>query len=338
MTTRRRTIVAACAAAIAVVAPAALASTASQAASYRYWSYWLGTDSGWSFASVGPAFRTPADGTVEGWRFSVTGVQGHQAPGLTADFAAVCAGTPAEDGRKRVAVVVDPGSAADAPEGESPPGAWAMCVVAETGATGYDVLRAAATVRTDRGLICGIGGYPGRGCAEVVADPTPTPTPTPTPKPTKEPTPKPTPKPTKEPKPTTDPSRSPKPSPEPEVTSASPPASASPAPSTPGLDASTEPTPTRTVPASPRAEPASAARASTSAAPTPSQAPMPSEPAAATPSASLPTPGPTYSLLTAPLTEPPSDGGSGGALVAGLAVVGIAGLGGAAILRMRRGS
>jgi hypothetical protein len=51
-----------------------------------------------------------------------------------------------------------------------------------------------------------------------------------------------------------------------------------------------------------------------------------------------PTPSATYSLLTAPLQEPPSEGGAGGALVAGIAVVGIAGLGGAAILRMRRNS
>jgi hypothetical protein len=43
-------------------------------------------------------------------------------------------------------------------------------------------------------------------------------------------------------------------------------------------------------------------------------------------------------LLTTPLEEPPTEGGVGGALVAGIAVVGIAGLGGAAILRMRRGA
>jgi hypothetical protein len=52
-----------------------------------------------------------------------------------------------------------------------------------------------------------------------------------------------------------------------------------------------------------------------------------------------PTPQPSYSLLTTPLEEPPSQGGgAGGALVAGIAVVGIAGLGAAAILRMRRSS
>ena len=189
MTTRRRAIVTALAVAVAVVVPSAVLPAASQAAAYRYWSYWLGADGGWAFSNVGPAFRSPADGTLEGWRFSVSGVEGNHAPSFAADFEAVCGDTAPEDGRKRVAVVVDPGLAADAPEGEQPPGAWAMCVVAEPRATGYDVLRAAATVRAERGLICGIGGYPARGCADVIADPAPTPTksPKPSPKPTRTP-------------------------------------------------------------------------------------------------------------------------------------------------------
>jgi len=321
MMTRRRTIVAACAAAVVVVAPAAWAPAASQAASYRYWSYWLGTDSGWSFASVGPAFRTPADGTIEGWRYAVTGVQGHQAPGLAADFAAVCAGTPPQDDRKRVAVVVDPGSSADAPDGEQAPGAWAMCVVAEPGASGYDILRAAATVRTDRGLICAIGGYPARGCAEVVADPTPAPTPTPTPTPSRTKTPEPT----KSTSPTTESSATSKP-----ATSTAATQSATPTATEQGE--STEPTPSPTRSASPRAE--------ASASPGASRSPSPSlaSSANAAPGSVPPTPDPTYSLLTAPLQEPPSGSGFGGALVAGIAVAGIAGLGGAAILRMRRSS
>ena len=160
MTNRRRAIVTALALAVAVVVPSAVLPAASQAAAYRYWSYWLGSDGTWAFANVGPAFRSPADGTIEGWRFSVSGVEGNHAPSFAADFEAVCGDTPPEEGRKRVAVVVDPGLASDAPDGEQVPGAWAMCVVAEPRATGYDVLRAAATVRAERGLICGIGGYP----------------------------------------------------------------------------------------------------------------------------------------------------------------------------------
>ena len=193
MTHRRRAIVTALAVAAAVVVPSAVLPAASQAAAYRYWSYWLGTDAGWSFANVGPAFRSPADGTLEGWRFSVSGVEGNRMPSFAADFDAVCGDTASEDGRKRVAVVVDPGVSADAPEGEQPPGAWAMCVIAEPRATGYDVLRTAATVRAERGLICAIGGYPTRGCADVIADPTPTPTKSP----------KPSPKPSRSPEPTT---------------------------------------------------------------------------------------------------------------------------------------
>jgi hypothetical protein len=305
MTHRRREVVTALAVAAAVVVPSAVLPAASQAAAYRYWSYWLGTDAGWSFANVGPAFRSPADGTLEGWRFSVSGVEGNRTPSFAADFDAVCGDTAPEDGRKRVAVVVDPGFAADAPEGEQPPGAWAMCVVAEERATGYDVLRAAATVRAERGLICAIGGYPSRGCADVIADPTPTPT--------------------KSPKPSPKPSRSPEPTKTPAPTASS----------------STQPAPEPT--SSPTTAPATAQASSTAPTPRPTpSSPQPStsstESESALPVTPPPTPSATYSLLTAPLQEPPSEGGAGGALVAGIAVVGIAGLGGAAILRMRRNS
>lgn len=307
MTGRRRAIGAALAAAIAVVVPAAVAPAIGHAAAYRYWSYWLSSESSWSFANVGPAFRVPADGTVEGWRFSVSGVEGNHAPSIDADFASVCGDTAAEDGRKRVAVIVDPGDAADAPDGDQAPGAWAMCVVAEERATGYDVLRTAATVRAERGLICAIGGYPARGCADVVADPAPTPSSTPKP------------------------SKSPKPSP-------TPTASADPAPtSAPG-------TPSSQAPAS-TASGDRAADADTSSAEPRSAVPTTAVPSTASstlppPQGTAPSPQPTYSLLTAPLSDPPAGGGGGigGAFVAGVAVVGIAGLGGAAILRMRRSS
>ena len=302
MTTRQRAIVTALAVAVAVVVPSAVLPAASQAAAYPYWSYWLGAEGGWAFANVGPAFRSPADGTLEGWRFSVSGVEGNHAPSFAADFGAVCGDTAPEEGRKRVAVVVDPGLPADVPEGEQLPGAWAMCVVAEPRATGYEVLRAAATVRAERGLICGIGGYPTRGCADVIADPTPTPT------------------------------KSPKPSPKP---------SRSPEPTTPTASISTQPAPEPT--ASPTTAPATPQASSTAPTPSPTpSSPQPStswtESTSALPVTPSPTPSPTYSLLTAPLEEPPSEGGAGGALVAGIAVVGIAGLGGAAILRMRRNS
>lgn len=163
----RRALVTALAVAGAVVAPLVVMPPAAQAATYRYWSYWTGSPTGWSFANVGPAYRIPVDGEVEGWRYAVSGVEGQQAPAWEVGFDDVCAATAAVPERKRVAVVVDPGTASDAPAGETVPGAWAMCVVADVSATGYDLLRAAAPVRTDGGLICAIGGYPSTGCADA---------------------------------------------------------------------------------------------------------------------------------------------------------------------------
>ena len=271
------------------------------AAAYRYWSYWLGSDTGWTFAHVGPAFRSPADGSIEGWRFSISGVTGDNLPGFSPDFAEVCGDTPAQEDRKRVALVVDPGSAADAMDGEDTPGPWAICIVAESRATGYDILRAATTVRAERGLICGIGGYPSRGCADIVADPTPTPTPTSEARP------------------------SPSTSSRPEVA-----APASPGPPSSG-PASAETRVEGTRDSSVRAS-SQPARTGASADISPSP-----DPGWASPPASAPSPEPSMSMLTAPLDTPPADGGGGlSTIAAGLAVAGIAGLGGAAILRMRR--
>jgi len=142
------------------------------AMSYRYWSYWISNDSGWTYSSWGPASLRPDDGSVEGWRFGVSsgttgaGLQ----PRATPDFDRICADTPAEDGLKRVAVIIDPGLVGDAPDGESPGGLWAMCVSAPPSATGADILRSAASVRTQAGMVCGLAGYPARECAVVLRD------------------------------------------------------------------------------------------------------------------------------------------------------------------------
>ena len=296
-------IVVATAAALAVVGSAAPA----QAASYRYWTYWTADAGSWSFAAVGPASRIPADGTVEGWRFAVTGVTGTIAPRSAADFAMVCGATPAETGAKRIAVVVDPGTADDAPEGESPPGPWATCIVATERATALDVLRTAASLRFDRGLICAIDGYPARGCGTTVDTDAPTPQPSPSrPSPPAEATPPaPTPRPTAEPTP----SMQQTPSPAPEAT-------ASPRP-----DSDRRGSPSGVT----EVTPGPSAASPTGAGPARAEGPQPE-------------PTPSVSLVAAGGRPPGGPGDTGLPLGTLLAVVAIAGLGtGAwAIARRRR--
>lgn len=243
-------VVAAGAMALAALAWAAPAD----AATYRYWSYWVGDSGAWSFSNVGPAFRIPADGAVEGWRFSEAGVSGDTPPTFAPSFDEVCGTTEAPADGKRVAVIVDPGSAADAPDGEQTPGAWALCVTADADATGYAVLRAAAGVRVDRGLICGINGYPGSECGAVVRDPQPSPAPTRSPKP--------------------------KPKPAPATTSATPAATLSPSAS--ATDSAPAQKEGRKA-ASPTATSSSSGAAAVADAPTPSAAPTPSLSLLATP-------------------------------------------------------
>lgn len=147
-----------------VVAPA-------DATSYRFWSYWSG-GSDWTFASQG-ASRRPTDGAVEGWRFAISEASSSSTPPRhSPGFAQLCGDTDPVDGNKRVGLVIDAGTDADAPDGESPPALVATCVVVPTDANGYDVLAAAGMqLRTDGGLICGINGYPATECGVPVADP-----------------------------------------------------------------------------------------------------------------------------------------------------------------------
>lgn len=158
--------------ALAIGAAGVLASPPAAAASYRFWTYWQGHDTGWAYANVGPAYALPADGSVDGWSFAVSAEEGGQesAPGDAPDFLAICEGVAPEPGRKRVALVIDPGDQAIAPKGEAPIAAVRTCVVAPEDATGYDVLRSVLTVRTQDGLVCGLGGYPADECAPILTD------------------------------------------------------------------------------------------------------------------------------------------------------------------------
>ncbi|WP_327676568.1 SCO2322 family protein [Kitasatospora sp. NBC_00458] len=147
-----------------------LGAAPAQAAGYRYWSFWKWSDGGWTYQQQGPAVHVPPDGAVDGWRFAVSPDGGQEAarPGMPGDFAAICAATPEHSGRKRVAVVLDFGTAADAPARETPPGPRTACAVVPTRARSAEVLAAVAPpLRYDgNGLLCAIAGYPRAGCGE----------------------------------------------------------------------------------------------------------------------------------------------------------------------------
>jgi len=150
-------------------------SAPAEATSYRFWSYWTG-GSDWTFSNQG-ASRRPVDGGVEGWRFAISPASSSTIPPRhNPSFASLCRNTPAEDGKKRVGLVIDYGTTSDAPEGESPPSMLTTCAVVPEDANGYDVLVTVAQLRTDSGLICGINGYPANECGAPVSDPTPDPT------------------------------------------------------------------------------------------------------------------------------------------------------------------
>ncbi|MEV2195564.1 SCO2322 family protein [Streptomyces phaeochromogenes] len=148
-----------------------------QAVGYRYWSFWdrdstADTADTWVYATQGPSTARPSDGDVQGFRFSVSEDSKDSAkPRGTADFATICAKTPAREGSKRVGLVLDFGTTADAPSGSTPPRPRTACARIDDDATTADALAAVAKpLRYDtNALLCAIAGYPTTGCGEPVA-------------------------------------------------------------------------------------------------------------------------------------------------------------------------
>ncbi|MFI1645914.1 SCO2322 family protein [Streptomyces avidinii] len=159
------------------IALALLAATPALAAGYRYWSFWDGAAGGqWAYATQGPSMARPADGAVQGFRFSVSKDAATQAaqPRAAADFEAVCGATAPAEGRKRVALVIDFGVPADAPAGDTPPEAAARTACAQVApdATTAEALASVAKPLryNSAALLCAISDYPKQGCGDQVAD------------------------------------------------------------------------------------------------------------------------------------------------------------------------
>ncbi|GAA2769180.1 SCO2322 family protein [Streptomyces indiaensis] len=143
-----------------------------EAAGYRYWSFWERDGGQWVYATQGPSLARPSDGDVQGFRFAVSEDSADAArPRGKAGFATICAKTPAREGSKRVALVLDFGTPSDAPGGETPPAARTACARVSPDATTADALAAVAgPLRYDtNALLCAISGYPEKGCGEQVA-------------------------------------------------------------------------------------------------------------------------------------------------------------------------
>ncbi|MFA3838144.1 SCO2322 family protein [Streptomyces aureus] len=143
-----------------------------QATGYRYWSFWDRDGSAWVYASQGPSTARPSDGDVQGFRFSVSeDSQDSAKPRGTASFDSICAATPARGGEKRVALVIDFGTAQDAPSGEAPPKPRTACARVADDATSAEALAAVAKPLryNNQALLCSIAGYPKTGCGEQVS-------------------------------------------------------------------------------------------------------------------------------------------------------------------------
>jgi len=168
----RRTVASAATLLLAVLAVLVLPGTAHAEDGYRYWGYFQQTEAGWEFSQKGAGQVVPQDGSVEGYRFGTSTTSQNVQPRTDpaeVTFEAVCGEEEADAGQKRVAVVIDYGTEADA-EGATPPQPRAECAVVAQDATGQQVLEAVADIRSGAVPTCAIDGYPAQGCGDAVTD------------------------------------------------------------------------------------------------------------------------------------------------------------------------
>lgn len=151
-------------------------TTAAEAANgWRYWGYFQAAPSAtsWSYALSGPTSNL-RDGSVEGWAFTFSGddVPDAAPPKIAPNFSSLCRSTKPVAGKKRIGVVIDFGSSALRPRGETLPRAVITCVVLEKDATGVDALNAAVKVRyAASGYVCGVNNYPAKECGVEIPTP-----------------------------------------------------------------------------------------------------------------------------------------------------------------------
>ncbi|WP_374969451.1 SCO2322 family protein [Terrabacter sp. BE26] len=170
MSTVRRAPIRMLLAAVVAACLSALTLAPAQAAAYRYWGFYQLTGTSWAFAQKGPDQTVPKDGAVDGWRFAVADETSTRYPRAVLTFDQLCGSTPAQSGKKRVGLVLDFGRPADAADGATPPQPRALCTVVDTGASSAAVLAVAGGVRTEKGLVCAVAGYPTSDCGGAVKE------------------------------------------------------------------------------------------------------------------------------------------------------------------------
>jgi len=143
---------------------------------YRYWTFFTAGNGAYAASDLGVGAVKPADGSIEAFRWAAP--LDYKKPNLpridlaAVTFDSVCGDTPAVDGQKRIAVIVDFGVEEDADGATLPATATAECAQVPAKATALQALQRVAEVRSKSSsfgpLLCAIDGFPATGCADEV--------------------------------------------------------------------------------------------------------------------------------------------------------------------------
>jgi len=141
---------------------------------YRYWGYFQAppASNSWVMAMTGPTTNVP-DGSVEGWIHTFGNeVINAVAPNPLPNFAELCKKVRPVADKKRIGLIVDFGTSAIKPKGESIPRRVRTCILIDRNANGAEILAAATKIRASAsGFICGINGYPAKECSAEIKTP-----------------------------------------------------------------------------------------------------------------------------------------------------------------------
>jgi len=152
----------------------AIPSSSAASKGWRYWGYFQAApgSSTWKAAMTGPTVDIE-DGAVEGWSFVFSSDDVPSvAPKTKPSFSSICGKTKADSDTKRIALVIEFGSAAYAPKGEKVAKPIIRCVTTAKSSQGIDVLAQVTKVRSaSSGLICGLNGYPKKECGVEIETP-----------------------------------------------------------------------------------------------------------------------------------------------------------------------
>ena len=149
----------------------ALTVAPAHAAAYRYWGFYQLTDGAWAFAQKGSDQTVPADGRVDGWRFAVADDSLDPLPARRPDLRRRSAARPLPRPARSGSASSSTSGARPMPPTARPRPSRRRCAPSSPRTPrARPCSPRRGDVRTEKGLVCGVAGYPASDCGGAVKE------------------------------------------------------------------------------------------------------------------------------------------------------------------------